>query len=268
MLALLSGAKMKVLHSYPVGYWRAMHFVGTRVAAQRGLHDVQQNLNLLTAFSRTPREASSPRFAVMLSERAAAGDALAALGFGEDVKPIVIHAGSAQTVLAQAKRWPPASYGQLIAALNAEFGDRVLLIEGPDERGVADEILQSPGIAIPGLSPKVVRLSGPLGEAAAILERAALYVGSDSGLAHLAAAVGTPAVTLFAPAEPDRVSPFGYRDLVVQAQTPCSPCAQYPWLAPHPKIFCREPMCITTITVDAVMEKVRLAMALERVTQS
>src|SRR5689334_10682669 len=34
LLALTSGAKMKVLHSYPVGHWRAMHFIGTRVAAR------------------------------------------------------------------------------------------------------------------------------------------------------------------------------------------------------------------------------------------
>src|SRR5438105_14215810 len=89
--------------------------------------------------------------------------------------------------------------------------DRVVLVEGPDEEGVASEILRGASV-----SPKVVKLTGPLADAAVLLERAALYVGSDSGLAHLAAAVGTPAVTIFAPADPDRVFPFGYRHLVVQ----------------------------------------------------
>jgi ADP-heptose:LPS heptosyltransferase len=107
-------------------------------------------------------------------------------------------------------------------------------------------------------------LTGSLGTAAAILHRAELYVGSDSGLAHLASAVGTPAVTLFAPADPDRVCPFGNRDLVVQAQTPCTPCMQYPWRTPYPKLLCQEPLCIATITVDAVMEKVKRAMSGER----
>src|SRR4029079_11755072 len=139
-------------------------------------------------------------------------------------------------------------YAQLIDALAREFGaDRIVLVEGPDEAGVAREILQSPPMAMGGLSapapraPRVIKLSGPLTDAAALLERAALYVGSDSGLAHLSAAVGTAPVTIFAPADPDRVSPFGYRHLVVQTPTSCSPCLQYPWNTTWPKVRCREP---------------------------
>ena len=94
-----------------------------------------------------------------------------------------------------------------------------------------------------------------------MLERAALYVGSDSGLAHLAAAVGTRTVTLFGPADPDRVSPFGNRDLVVQAPQTCGPCFLYPWHTPYPKIRCREPYCIDSIPVDAVVTTVRRGFA-------
>lgn len=259
LLAALSGARLKLLHSYPVGYLHAMHFIGSRIPAERGIHDVQQNLNLLTGLKITPDAAQSPTFALTEDDHHNAIALLQQLGFAADEKPIIIHAGSAQTVLAQAKRWPPSSYAELIQLLIQEFGNRVVVIEGPDEEGVAQEILQSPGIAIPGLSPRTLKLTGSLGTAGALLHRAQLYVGSDSGLAHLAAAVGTPAVTLFAPADPDRVCPFGYRDLVVQAPTPCAPCAQYPWKTPYPKTLCTEPMCITKITVESVLEKVRIA---------
>ena len=247
MMALLSGAKWKVLHAYPVGYWRAMHFLPSqRVEAKRGIHDVEQNLNLLRALGIEPDAPESPTFVLTEDDRLRAAARLSA-SF-----PIIIHAGSAQTILAQAKRWSTDSYRKLVANLEQEFGaDRIILVEGPDEAGVARQIAPNGNI---------LKLDGPLAHAAAILERAALYVGSDSGLAHLAAAVGTPAVTLFAPADPDRVSPFGYRDLVVQAPTPCAPCFQYPWKCPYPKLLCREPMCITTITVDSVMDAVRRAM--------
>src|SRR5204862_7708779 len=116
--------------------------------------------------------------------------------------------------------------------LEGQFGPRVVLVEGPDEAGVAKEILQN---------GRIIRLTGPLGESAALLERAELYVGSDSGLAHLAAAVGTRAITLFAPADPDRVCPFGYRHLVVQGPTPCARCFKYRYESPHPIMCCREP---------------------------
>jgi ADP-heptose:LPS heptosyltransferase len=139
-----------------------------------------------------------------------------------------------------------------------------VLLEGPDEAGVAGEII---GEMRGGAAPTAVQLRGPLGEAAALLERAALYVGSDSGLAHLAAAVGTKAITIFGPADPERVSPFGCRDLVVQAPKSCGPCFLYPWDTPYPKIRCRPPYCVESVAVEAVVEKVRTALSTSATTR-
>ena len=51
---------------------------------------------------------------------------------------------------------------------------------------------------------------------AAILERAAVFVGNDSGLGHIAAAVGTPTLTVFGPGDPSRYHPWGpYADWIV-----------------------------------------------------
>src|SRR5439155_7587112 len=151
------------------------------------IHDVEQNLGLLRALGIEPEPPEAPIFPLTDQDRASAASRLSAL----PDHPIIIHAGSAKTVLAQAKRWSSQSYGQLIDSLAREFGaGRIVLIEGPDEAGVADEIVAATSVA-----PRVVKLTGPLAEAAVLLERAQLYVGSDSGLAHLAAAVGTPAVT-------------------------------------------------------------------------
>jgi ADP-heptose:LPS heptosyltransferase len=197
-------------------------------------------------------------FPVTAEDRARAAAMLAAMGLAADVRPIVVHAGSAQTVLAQAKRWPTERYRELIAALRAEAGDRVVVVEGPDEAGVADDIVSSRDATASRAPARVIKLSGPLGEAAALLERAELYVGTDSGLAHLAAAVGTPAVTIFAPADPDRVCPYGYRDLVVQPPPPCGPSFLYPWEAAYPKMRQHaDHRCIERVTVEAVMDAVR-----------
>src|SRR6202035_5710776 len=156
-----------------------------RIPAVRGIHDVVQNLRLLEAIGIEPGEALPPHFQMTDEDRAAAELALRGVEWPGATAPIAIHAGSARTVLAAAQRWPPESYAKLIAALEAEFGRRALLLEGPDEAGVADEILRN----LPGAPPRILRLSGPLGVAAAVLERSQLYVGTDSGLAHLAAAV-------------------------------------------------------------------------------
>jgi ADP-heptose:LPS heptosyltransferase len=252
LLALASGARRKLLHSYPLGHWRALHFIGERVPAIRGIHDVRQNLTLLRPLGIEPDFEEGPVFPLTDDDRAMPGRLLQQAGLPQDATPIIVHAGSAQTVLARAKRWPPQRYAELIERLRGELSETVVLVEGPDEAGVTAEIAST---------APVITLNGPLAQAAALLERARLYVGSDSGLAHLAAAVGTPAVTLFAPADPDRVSPFGYRHLVVQAPQSCNPCFTYPWQTPYPNVRCHEPYCIDSITVDMVMDKVRQALA-------
>jgi ADP-heptose:LPS heptosyltransferase len=209
----------------------------------------------------SPGPPRPPQFQISESDRRQATAAMNSAGIPPGQRFIALHAGSARTILAAAKRWPAQSYAELIVALEAKFGPRVVLLEGPDEQGVAGEILR----LAPSAQARVVTVRGPLGVAAGVLENALLYAGSDSGLAHLAAAVGRPAVTLFAPADPDRVCPFGCRHLVVQPPhrrgPDCAPCLQYPWKSPRPKIKCREPFCIREVAVDKVLEAIERAMA-------
>lgn len=258
MLATASGAKHTLLHDYPVGRLTAMHFIGTRVPAVRGIHDVEQNLRLLRAIGVEPDLSERPLFVVREDDRIHAAAMLP-----ENGSSIAIHAGSARTILARAKRWPTEKYAALIEALRRETGMEAVVLEGPDESGVADEINAKLSARVP-----VVRLVGNLGHAAAVLERAACYVGSDSGLAHLAASVGKKTITIFAPADPDRVCPHGNRELVVKPDKSCSPCFLYPWQATKPKMCCGkngEPMCITEVSVEQVIQKVRSVLVRERV---
>jgi ADP-heptose:LPS heptosyltransferase len=264
-LAVVSRARCVAMHSYPVGRWRAMHVVAPRLlAAERGIHDVVQNLRLLTLLGLSPDYSDAPVFPLSQDERLGAAARLAELGLSPQDQPIVVHAGSGKTVVGRAKRWPTAKYAELILTMQRELSHPIVLVEGPDEAGVADEIaaaVEKRRGSEASSRPLIVKLNGPLGAAAALLERARLYVGSDSGLAHVAAAVGTPAVTLFAPADPDRVCPYGSRDLVVQPLKDCTPCLRYPWQTPYPQTRCAEPFCIGEIAVEAVLAAVRRALA-------
>jgi ADP-heptose:LPS heptosyltransferase len=75
-------------------------------------------------------------------------------------------------------------------------------------------------------SGRLVNLVGrtTLLELIAVLKAAAAGVGPDSGPGHLAAAVGTPYVSLFGPTSPKRTAPYGSEHLVVQAEVACAPC--------------------------------------------
>ena len=261
LLALASRARRKVMHSYPVGYFRALGFVGERMPAVRGIHDVEQNLRLLALFGIEPDLTEAPRFEVRDDDRLWASHALAPFGLNDSSAPLIIHSGSAQTVLAAAKRWPPEQYAKVIHRVRESHPDwPILLIEGPDEKGNAEAIRRAAGLELP-----TVCLSGPLAHAAAVLERASMYLGSDSGLAHLAAAVGTPPVTIFGPADPQRVCPFGYRDLVVQpAGKTCGPCMKYPFDQTYPAVRCREPMCVRSVPIEGVLAAIERGWELGR----
>lgn len=259
VLQRLSGARQRVMHGYDFGKLRALAFLkAKRVPAEEHIHDTLQNLRLLDAmgFKSDPKDAK-PTFKLELDEMKA-GERLRKEAKLKQGQPyLVMHAGSANTVLAEAKRWPAERYANLCQAIQRTMKIPVVLVEGPDERGIAEQIVNhlEPGKA----DIRVVPLNGPLGEAAALMANALAYVGTDSGLAHLAAAVGIPAITLFAPADPDRVCPAGQRDLVVQPPDGRAAPFLYPYQATRPKIPPEELGRINTITVEQVMEKVAVA---------
>jgi len=103
------------------------------------------------------------------------------------------------------KRWPVEHYAALAQALRGDFDSLVLLGSAAD---VSDAGGRLDGLALPTLN-LMGRTS--LIEATAVMRRATLFVGNDSGLGHLASAAGIPSVTVFGPGRPERYRPWGSR---------------------------------------------------------
>jgi len=116
------------------------------------------------------------------------------------------------------KVWPTDRFVHLAHALTAPDGAlpgaRIVILGGPgeQERAMAAPVLA----ALPEALDLVGTLSLP--EAAALLSRAALFVGNDSGLMHLAAAAGTPTIGLFGPTPASEYAPVGLRAMAVLAR--------------------------------------------------
>jgi ADP-heptose:LPS heptosyltransferase len=109
---------------------------------------------------------------------------------GEPV--LALHAGAG----ARAKRWDREGFAALARWWRAAGGS-VLAVFGPAEAGE------------PALAEVYEVRDWPLVELAAVLARSTLYVGNDSGVSHLTAAVGTAGVVLFGPTAPERWCPLG-----------------------------------------------------------
>jgi heptosyltransferase-2 len=144
------------------------------------------------------------------------------------------------------KRWAPENYAELARRIAFELDYHVVLL------GDADEAAETARIAH-GISERVTDLAGKTGilETAAVLERSVLFVGNDSGLMHLAEAVGAPVIALFGPT----VEAFGYypslpRSKVIERSIGCRPCSRN-GRRPCPR---GTQECLTGIPVDWVEE--------------
>ena len=115
-----------------------------------------------------------------------------------DRRALLVHAGSGGAW----KRWPPERFAEVIEAAVRATGVPVLLHQGPADREAVDALATA-------LSAPVERLVEPqLPALAAALAGAGAYLGGDSGVSHLAAAVGAPSVILFPPAHLPRWAPW------------------------------------------------------------
>lgn len=137
-------------------------------------------------------------------ELAAGRELLASLGLASP--PVLVHPGSG----GRRKVWPLAGWHGLLHWLSEKRSLPTLLSLGP-----ADEALEGFALAMQNAGTALVRgLS--LVRLAALLANCRLYVGSDSGVSHLAAALGVPAIAIFGPTDPAVWAPRGPRVRLVK----------------------------------------------------
>ena len=150
----------------------------------------------------------------------------------------------------QTKNWHADGYRQLAARILNRFPVGIVLAGDHSQQPVAR------GVCAAFDRRRLIDYTGrtSLAELTALLGQAAAGIGPDSGPGHLAAAVGTPYVTLFGPTPPGRVVPYGCEDLAVVTDVACAGC--YRKRCPQP--VCT---CMRAITPSMVIDK--LAAALE-----
>lgn len=145
------------------------------------------------------------------------------------------------------KQWPTANFARTAEFL-AEKGLHIAAVGSKSESNVLDELKSLSTVPITTFNDLT------LPEVTALASKASVFVGNDSGIAHIAAAVGTPSVVVFGSSNRDHWRPWtAALNEIVFEPLPCQPCPGYE---------CREfgrPRCILEIPTDKVLA------ALERV---
>jgi heptosyltransferase-1 len=130
-------------------------------------------------------------------------------GLKADTPVVVLLPGSG----GDGKRWPAEAYRRLGDELALRLGARILLGWGPGEESLARTIgtgmRAAPVIPPPTSIPELI----------AVVRRAALVIGADTGPVHIAATLGIPTVALYGPTDARRNGPWGARLATVQSPT-------------------------------------------------
>jgi ADP-heptose:LPS heptosyltransferase len=220
LLALLTRAREKVAYAGDGAWWRRHVFTtlfdNLAVAPPPAHPGADQSLRILRAAGFAVGN-FTPRLHVSGEADTAAREILSAAGVPPGERFITINPFSRWKY----KEWNPDGWGEVIAWLGERHGLKSVLTGTREESGAAAGILAKAGAAGVTIAGKT-----SLGELAAVIRRSSLHLGVDSAAPHMAAALGTPSLTLFGPSDWRAWIVAGELCRVVTPDMPCIPCNQ------------------------------------------
>jgi heptosyltransferase-2 len=164
-------------------------------------------------------------------------------GFDDCAEVVCLNPGAA---FGSAKLWSAESFARLSQLLVDERGCGVLVLCGPAERALADQIVHlAERSAVRSLAGQALSL----GLTKACVRRADLLVTTDSGPRHFAAAFGRPVVTLFGPTYIAWTETYQPSAIHLQKQVDCGPCQR--------RVCPLDHRCMTRISPDEVFASAR-----------
>lgn len=230
LFAWLSGAPVRVgFRIAPVRNSLYTHLVNYRLDGP----EVDEFLRLLEPLG-IPVTDRLPRLPCAEEQPPAAGSPAASF--------VAVHACSSS----HHKLWPAERFVTLARHLWERHGLSTVLMGSPGDARSNERLrarIEAAGVNVRCATTRRLR------EAAEVMRQAALFVGTDSGLAHLAAALGLPTVVLFGPSDHIKWGRNDERHAVVRHALPCSPCFIFGYHKP-----CRPVVCMHSIDVRDVMQ--------------
>ncbi|MDD4856891.1 MAG: glycosyltransferase family 9 protein [Candidatus Krumholzibacteria bacterium] len=202
MLAVASGARVRLgSTSRPFGHDLAARFYhlelplpGREELAR--MHESAHNIYPLSAIGVRERNLASTL--VPLPEEERDCDRFIAASFGEGARFIVVHPGAGK----RQNMWPAERFAAVAAALRERFRAGTVVVSGPVDAEALAAFLVASG-------PDAIVISRPsVGFLGALMKRSALTLCNDTGIMHVAGAVGSRCVAVFGPTDPARWKPI------------------------------------------------------------
>ena len=213
LLCHMAGIPLRLAHCRENPYLLLTDWIPETEPEQGVRHEVRRQLDLVAGVG---ARATGEGLSVVVPDaaRARIREQLGKLGLAPGRGWVVLHPGAT----AESRRYPPEGWSQVCRMLTHDHGLTVLLTGGSDqEADVASAVSTSAGagIVIPDLPG--------LADLAALLEAAPLLLAGNTGPVHMAAAVGTAVVDVYALTNPQH-APWGVASRVLFCDVPCRWC--------------------------------------------
>jgi len=247
LLPFLSGAKRRVDRgTVRLESWltKRMWAFGGTPPGPEPVHEVETNLAVIQPLlgpsgSQPPPSTVSTRVEVFVTDadRRALTERTRMFGIPDGAALVVIHPGASW----RPRAWRPERFAEVAREILDRYPVHICFVGTTEDADIADRI----AILIQDRRAHFL-FELRLIETATLIERAVLFIGNDSGIAHLAAACGTPQIALYGPQDPRRFRPWSSRAIVLHKPVPCFPCKQKVCVVPHNP-------CVNLIFVEEVM---------------
>lgn len=199
LLCLLSGSKSKISHRPGRGLTGILGiFYDFAIPVDKGLHDIEQNIRLLEPLGINGDGLNIPQIAAAAQKNIGG------------IFTVGIHPGSSREFNMSLKRWPAERFASLAKKFVDDKKARVLVFIGPDDEDAAFEVEDK-------YANDISFVRRPIADIPAEINRCGLFVGNDSALVHISAALGVPTVAIFGPTDPVRTKPKGNNVSVIRS---------------------------------------------------
>lgn len=239
LLCYLADIPLRLAHARENPYQLLTHWVKEREPGQGVRHEVRRQLALVAEVGcRTGDE--HLRLAVPRTADLHVAAMLEDAGIVPHRPWAVVHPGAT----APSRRWPADRFAALVRTLAVRHGWQFVLTGSAGEQPLLQSVAQMAGVPVVPLGGKL-----DMGELAALIARAPLLVSNNTGPVHIAAAVGTPVVVLYALTNPQH-TPWRVPARVLFRDVPCRCC----YRSICPQVYHR---CLEGVTVEEAVHAAR-----------
>lgn len=207
----------------------------TMAVEKKPIHEIERRLEIVSKVGAHTLDPTL-EFYVTESDEEKCANFLKKAGVPSYLPLVGLHPGAKDAF----KKWPPEKFIALGNRLVDHFGCQILVTGNGEEKQLAEKIAKE----IKGAQVVAGELS--LGETGALIKRMSLMVSNDTGPMHVAFALKTPTVALFAPTDPKLCGPyFSHMAHVIAKRPTCTPCLRKK---------CQDPFCMLQISEEEVYD--------------